>query len=67
MGLYSIAYLLALEQGITPGMLATLLGPQPILTLALVERRWSIPRLAGLLLALIGLALVGRHGRTAAA
>ncbi|MBU9172165.1 MULTISPECIES: DMT family transporter [Burkholderia] len=62
MGLYSIAYLLALEHGITPGMLATLLGAQPILTLALVERRWSVPRLAGLLLALTGLALVVWHG-----
>ncbi|PRH26781.1 DMT family transporter [Burkholderia gladioli] len=62
MGLYSIACLLALEHGITPGMLATLLGAQPILTLALVERRWSVPRLAGLLLALTGLALVVWHG-----
>lgn len=62
MGGYSIAYLLALQHGITPGMLATLLGAQPILTLALVERRWSAPRLAGLLLALTGLALVVWHG-----
>lgn len=62
MGVYSIGYLLALERGITPGMLATLLGAQPILTLALVERRWSAPRGAGLLLALLGLALVVWRG-----
>ncbi|WP_414450755.1 DMT family transporter [Burkholderia sp. 22PA0099] len=62
MGGYSITYLFALRHGITPGMLATLLGAQPILTLALVERRWSAPRLAGLLLALTGLALVVWHG-----
>ncbi len=62
MGGYSITYLLALEHGITPGMLATLLGAQPLLTLALVERRWSVPRAAGLLLALTGLALVVWHG-----
>lgn len=43
---------------ITPGLLATLLGVQPILTLLLTERRYSPWRLAGLLLALSGLALV---------
>jgi hypothetical protein len=30
-------YLLALDHGITPGVLATVLGVQPILTLLLVE------------------------------
>jgi hypothetical protein len=44
--------------GITPGLLATLLGVQPILTLLLTERRFSIWRLLGLLLALTGLMLV---------
>ncbi len=57
-GGYSICYLLALDHGITPGVLATLLGAQPILTLAVMERRYSPPRLAGLLLALCGLAMV---------
>lgn len=57
-GGYSICYLLALDHGITPGVLATLLGAQPILTLAVVERRYSPPRLAGLLLALCGLVMV---------
>lgn len=39
-------------------MLATLLGAQPILTLALTERRYAPARLAGLCLALAGLVLV---------
>jgi len=57
-GGYSICYLLALDHGITPGVLATLLGAQPILTLAVMERRYSPPRVAGLLLALCGLVMV---------
>lgn len=57
-GLYSICYLLALARGMTPGVLATLLGVQPILTLLLVERRFSAPRLAGLALALVGLVAI---------
>ncbi|MEB3097245.1 DMT family transporter [Achromobacter sp. D10] len=57
-GGYSICYLLALDHGITPGVLATLLGAQPIMTLAVMERRYSPPRLAGLLLALCGLVMV---------
>lgn len=57
-GGYSACYLLALDQGLTPGVLATLLGVQPILTLLLVERRLSLPRLLGLLVALAGLSLV---------
>ncbi|MBF8161884.1 DMT family transporter [Ectopseudomonas hydrolytica] len=57
-GGYSLCYLLALDSGITPGVLATLLGVQPILTLMLLERRASPLRLVGLLLALLGLALI---------
>ena len=38
--------------------LATLLGAQPILTLAMMERRYSPARLAGLFLALCGLVMV---------
>jgi drug/metabolite transporter (DMT)-like permease len=49
---------LALDLGITPGVLATVLGVQPILTLLLVERRFSIQRLIGLALAMSGLILV---------
>jgi drug/metabolite transporter (DMT)-like permease len=57
-GLYSVAYLLALDHGVTPGVLATLLGVQPILTLVLTERPLSWRRFAGLTVALGGLALV---------
>ncbi|MFT4437072.1 DMT family transporter [Caballeronia sp. 15715] len=57
-GGYPICYLLALDRGLTPGILATLLGAQPILTLVLVERRLTPARLGGLLLALGGLSLV---------
>ncbi|RYD39165.1 MAG: DMT family transporter [Verrucomicrobiaceae bacterium] len=57
-GGYSVCYFEAMAAGMTPGLLATLLGIQPILTLLLTERRFSSWRLAGLLLALGGLALV---------
>jgi drug/metabolite transporter (DMT)-like permease len=61
-GAYSIAYLLALDYGVTPGVLATVLGAQPILTLLLVERRFSLARVAGLALAMTGLVLVVYQG-----
>lgn len=61
-GCYTICYLLALEFGVTPGVLATVLGVQPILTLLLVERRFSAYRIAGLGLALVGLTLVVGYG-----
>ena len=57
-GLYSVCYFQAMAHGITPGLIATLLGVQPILTLLLTERRFSAWRLLGLLLALCGLSLV---------
>ena len=57
-GLYSISYLLALDEGVAPGVLATILGVQPILTLLLVERRFSAARLSGLGLALAGLVAI---------
>lgn len=57
-GCYSISYFQAMVQGITPGLLATLLGIQPILTLLITERHFSWWRLAGLLLSLVGLVLV---------
>ena len=61
-GLYSACYLLALDHGVTPGALATLLGVQPILTVFLTERRVTPTRLLGLLLSLAGLALVVSDG-----
>ncbi|MFH6597226.1 DMT family transporter [Ectopseudomonas khazarica] len=57
-GGYSICYMLALAEGITPGVLATVLGVQPILTLMLLERHASPLRVLGLLTALGGLAIV---------
>ncbi|QCP52277.1 DMT family transporter [Trinickia violacea] len=61
-GGYAICYLLSLARGLTPGVLATILGVQPILTLLLVERRYSATRVAGLCMALGGLALVVYRG-----
>jgi drug/metabolite transporter (DMT)-like permease len=57
-GGYSVFYFLALDHGMTPGVLATVLGAQPMLTLLLTERRFSAARMAGLALALAGLAMV---------
>jgi drug/metabolite transporter (DMT)-like permease len=57
-GGYSICYFLSLEHGVTPGVAATVLGVQPILTLLLFERRLSVARITGLGLALLGLVLV---------
>jgi drug/metabolite transporter (DMT)-like permease len=57
-GGYSSSYLLSLDHGITPGVLATILGAQPILTLFITERRFAPHRLFGLVLALVGLYLV---------
>ncbi|WP_193015794.1 DMT family transporter [Proteus sp. FME41] len=57
-GGYSICYLLALANSITPGMLATIMGVQPIITLWIIERHFTATRLLGLLIALAGLVLV---------
>lgn len=64
-GFYTVFYLLALDNGVTPGALATLLGIQPILTLFLTERRVTATRLIGLICALAGLALVVADGLVA--
>jgi drug/metabolite transporter (DMT)-like permease len=65
-GSYSICYFQAMAWGVTPGVLATLLGVQPILTLVLLERRLSPLRLGGLVLALGGLVLVVHNSLVAA-
>ncbi|MCD6079168.1 MAG: family transporter [Ramlibacter sp.] len=57
-GGYSVFYLLALDRGVTPGLLATILGVQPLATLACTERPLQRKRFAGLGLALAGLAMV---------
>lgn len=61
-GTYSICYLLALDRGVAPGVLATVLGTQPILTLAATERRFAPARWLGLALALGGLVLIVYDG-----
>ncbi len=62
LGIYPIFYLMALKLQVTPGMMATILGVQPILTAVILERRQSPARLFGLLLGLAGLVLVVYQG-----
>ena len=49
-GGYSVCYFEAMANGVTPGLIATMMGIQPILTLCVVERRLQGRRLLGLLL-----------------
>ncbi|UZE25188.1 DMT family transporter [Pseudomonas sp. B21-056] len=62
LGAYQIFYLLALQMNVTPGVMATLMGIQPILTVVLVERQRSWQRLFGLALGLVGLIMVVYQG-----
>lgn len=62
LGAYQIFYLLALDLRVTPGVMATVMGVQPILTVVLMERRRSWSRLFGLCLGLTGLILVVWQG-----
>lgn len=55
---YSVCYFEAMARGVTPGLIATILGVQPILTLLITERNFSRLRMLGLLIALSGLVLV---------
>lgn len=57
-GAYSLCYFKAMAEGVTPGLIATIMGIQPILTLCLVERRLPGRRLLGLTVALAGLILL---------
>jgi len=61
-GAYSFCYFMAMHEGITPGVLATILGAQPILTFIISERSLSVSRLMGLGIALVGLASVVLDG-----
>lgn len=65
MGGYSICYFLSLERGLTPGLLAAILGAQPIATLVVTERRFSAMRMAGLFMAMLGLASIVFRGASA--
>lgn len=62
LGAYQIFYLLALDLSVTPGVMATVMGVQPILTAVIMERRHSFSRSLGLLLGLAGLILVVYQG-----
>lgn len=62
LGAYQIFYLLALDLNVTPGVMATVMGVQPILTAVIMERRHSFSRSLGLLLGLVGLILVVYQG-----
>ena len=62
LGAYKIFYLLALNLKVTPGIMATVMGVQPILTAVIMERRHSFSRSLGLLLGLVGLILVVYQG-----
>jgi drug/metabolite transporter (DMT)-like permease len=62
LGAYQIFYLLALSLKVTPGVMATLMGVQPILTVVLMERQRSWSRMFGLGLGLAGLIMVVYQG-----
>lgn len=62
LGAYQIFYLLALNTHVTPGVMATVMGVQPILTVVLMERQRSWSRLFGLGLGLTGLIMVVFQG-----
>ncbi|NWM05553.1 DMT family transporter [Klebsiella quasipneumoniae] len=57
-GGYSVCYFESMANGVTPGLIATIMGIQPILTFCVVERRLQGRRLLGLLIALAGLVLL---------
>ncbi|CAI8927799.1 Multidrug DMT transporter permease [Pseudomonas sp. IT-P74] len=62
LGAYQIFYLLALDLKVTPGVMATIMGVQPILTVVLMERERSWSRMFGLALGLTGLVMVVYQG-----
>lgn len=54
-GCYSLFYFFALQYGISPGLLATILALQPILTFFITEKKFSKIKLSGLLLSFLGI------------
>jgi drug/metabolite transporter (DMT)-like permease len=62
LGAYQIFYLLALDLKVTPGVMATIMGVQPILTVVIMERQRSASRMFGLALGLVGLIMVVYQG-----
>ncbi|HVV68753.1 MAG TPA: DMT family transporter [Gammaproteobacteria bacterium] len=56
-GLYSVFFFVALYEGISPGILAIILGMQPLLTLLVMREAMRPLQMVGILLGFIGLAL----------
>ena len=54
-GGYSVCYFQAMAHGVTPGLIATIMGIQPILTLCILEQKMNKIKLLGLFVALLGL------------
>ena len=55
-GGYSVCYFQAMAHGVTPGLIATIMGIQPILTLCILEKHHlNKTKLIGLCIALLGL------------
>ena len=54
-GGYSVCYFQAMAHGVTPGLIATIMGIQPILTLCILEKNMNKAKLLGLFIALLGL------------
>nr|WP_227591433.1 DMT family transporter [Acinetobacter sp. Marseille-Q1620] len=52
---YTLFYFLSLEFGISPGLLATILALQPILTFFITEKSYSAVKFTGLILSFIGI------------
>lgn len=55
MGVYSLFFFLAMQHGISPGLLATILALQPILTFFITEKHFSKIKLLGLILSFFGI------------
>lgn len=54
-GCYSLFYFLSMQYGISPGLLATILALQPILTFFITEKNFSKLKLLGLFLSFFGI------------
>lgn len=65
-GIYTSFYMLALENGVNPAAIATIMGIQPILTALWTEKHVSLWRALGLAVALAGLTLVVSDGLASA-
>ena len=58
---YTLFYYLSLKLGIAPGLLATILALQPIITFFVTEKTYSPLKLTGLVLSFVGIILLVYH------